>query len=106
MPEVIEWVSHRLTDAQEMQRLHTDTFEAPDADELKSIAPGDGVKICVDDCERFWTVVQSVTEHVIVARVDNHLTLIDWEVGKKLAFETRHVYVVVKRGEGEGACVP
>ena len=46
------------TDAQEMGRRYPGTFEAPDADELKSIAPGDGVKICVTDARvRFWTLV-------------------------------------------------
>ena len=89
-----EDVTSILTDAQEMMRIHSATFEAPTLDELSDIKPGMGVKICATGRERFWTLVKYVEGDAIHAIVDNHLACFDWPVGKKLAFERKHVYSI------------
>ena len=92
-----EDVTSVLTDAQEMMRKHPATFEAPALDELSDIKPGMGVKICAtgpDGGEGFWTLVKYVEGDAIHAIVDNHLDCFDWPVGKKLAFERKHVYSI------------
>lgn len=63
-----------FTNAQEMHRLHPDTFDAPSEDELAAIRPGDSVKVCTGG-ERFWVTVTQAGEAELTGTVDNDLVL-------------------------------
>ena len=78
-------------DAQQMRLEHPEKFYAPPASDLNAITPGDYVKICAFD-ERFWTKVIKRDGDIIWATVANNLICSDWGYGKKLRFNTCHVY--------------
>jgi hypothetical protein len=83
-----------FVDAQEMHRLHPTTFEAPYAEELAAIEPGDFVKICTGG-ERFWVKVDEHTPPHLVGRVDNELIGTDEHglaCNDVVRFEERHVF--------------
>jgi len=67
MEKTIEYV-----DAQEMARLHPDTFGVPSQELLDAITEGASVKVCAND-ERFWVTVASVDGENITGTVDNNL---------------------------------
>ena len=85
-----------LSNAQEMGRLHPDTFTAqPSPEQLDGLKAGDVVKICVPDPgERFWCIIKAVNGHTITAQVDNELAQVPWPVGMKLRFHRDCVYAV------------
>ena len=66
-----------FVNAQEMHRAHPDTFDAPSVADLNSISVGDIVKVCANECERFWTTVTAVDGDMITATVNNDLVLTD-----------------------------
>jgi hypothetical protein len=92
----------KLEDAQALHAEFPDTFQAPDAHELATINPGDFVKVC--RCrERFWLRVIGASGRYLIGEVDamtvepenRHLTL-----GKRVKFETRHVYTIMTPPKG------
>ena len=86
-----------FADAQEMHRLHPDTFHAPAPDELAAIAPGDSVKVCTGD-ERFWVTVTDVTDTGLAGTVDNDLLFTDrhgLSYGDLIRFGRECVYDIV-----------
>jgi molybdopterin converting factor small subunit len=70
-----------LLNAQEIHSNHPDTFYAPSQDELATIKRGDNVKIgavldyevCDASAERFWVLVNDVTDTSIIGVVNNDL---------------------------------
>lgn len=61
-----------FVNAQEMAKNHPATFDAPTADQLAAIKPGDFVKVSIGK-ERFWNIVKSINGNVINAVVNNNL---------------------------------
>jgi len=88
MEETLEFV-----DAQEMARNHPNSFEVPDADELKGITTGAIVKVSCHD-ERFWVTVTSVEGDTITGTVDNDLVLDGHGLsyGDTITFDKTNVY--------------
>lgn len=81
-----------------MHKLHPSTFEVPSSFELSLIKPGDFVKICVNEVERFWLHVTERTGDDITGRVDNDLIYTDKHGIKYndiLKVKTHHVYSVM-----------
>ncbi|EON2338977.1 hypothetical protein ACLLKL_001946 [Escherichia coli] len=88
----------QFVDAQAMAKRYPDTFSAPSAAELSMITPGTHVKVCVDDCERFWVLVTAVTRSGITGTVDNDLIrthIHGLRYPDVVTFEPRHVYDIL-----------
>jgi len=70
-------------------------FAAPSAEHLELLPrPDDAVKIC-DGQERFWTLVRKVDSDRVEGLVTNVLCGGQgWAVGKRVAFEKRHIYQI------------
>ena len=84
-----------LSNAQDMSRLHPDTFTAPSQEQLNELKVGDVVKICVPDPgERFWCTINAVDGQIVTAEVCNMLLQIPWPMGMKLRFHRDCVYEV------------
>jgi hypothetical protein len=91
-----------FVDAQEMHRLHPDTFDAPSEEDLAALATGDTVKVC-PDYERFWAVIEAIDhdDDVITARIANRLMCSakhGFHDGDVIHFQRRHVYLIHKAG--------
>ena len=88
----------KLADAQTMHREHPETFDAPDAQELAAIKPGDWVKICREG-ERFWCKVVGAKGKYLIGAVDAPLVNSGNadinEPGKLVRFECRRVYTIM-----------
>jgi len=85
-----------LTDAQEMSKNYSYSFQIPSQSELDNIDKGSIVKICVDG-ERFWARVVGVEEEKITGFIDNDLINTDdhgLDYNDLIEFEKRHVYSV------------
>lgn len=87
-----------FVDAQEMHRLHPDTFEAPSLAELHAIAPGTAVKVCAQ-YERFWVLVETVDhdDDTIAGHIDNDLLCTakhGFSNGNRVVFRRCHVYQI------------
>src|SRR6184192_2552889 len=88
-----------LIDGVEMNRLHPDTFEIPDALERCYLERGDLVKIGLthpdNGGERFWVNVleshASKNNHYYVGAIDNDLVDYDFPYGSKIFFGPEHV---------------
>ncbi len=65
-----------LVNAQEMQRKHPKTFEAPSREELDKLKIDDTVKVACCG-ERFWTIITKINGDNITAIVDNDLLYTD-----------------------------
>jgi transcription antitermination factor NusG len=83
-----------LSNAQEMGRIHPDTFTAqPSLEQLDGLKEGDVVKICVNNPgERFWCIINSIKGETITAEVNNTLVGLPWPVGMKLRFHRDCIY--------------
>ena len=57
-------------DAQEMEKLHPDTFEAPLQSRLDEIIIHDTVKIC-NGQERFWVIITEINDQKLKGLIDN-----------------------------------
>src|SRR5260370_10236947 len=81
MKELDKGVS--LINSEEQERLYPDTWQHPAASTLTAIRKGDIVKVGVEGPEfggeRFWTIVQEVSEAGLLVSVNN-----------KLLFTSRH----------------
>jgi hypothetical protein len=85
-----------FVDAQEMQKKHPDTFEAPTTEKLNTIELGSLVKVCTCD-ERFWTKVIGIDNDTIVAVVDNDLVCTDRHgliLGDEITFEKKNIFSI------------
>lgn len=90
-----------FVDAQEMSKLHPDTFEAPSIEELETIKPNSIVKVCANNKERFWVIVQSVDGQKISGEVNNVLMRTATHglmCGDIIQFDARHVYQIYPGG--------
>lgn len=84
----------KFIDAQEMQRLNPETFEAPTLEELSKIAVNQHVKICAEG-ERFWILVTEIKGNRVSEMIDNDLVKTDehgLKYGDTVIFEKRHIY--------------
>lgn len=86
-----------FVDAQEMERLHPATFEAPTADELDELRPGMHAKVCTagEGGERFWVKIDTIEGNTLTGKVDNDLVRTHahgWKHNDVVTFERRHVY--------------
>lgn len=89
-------------DAQQMHKDHPETFEVPSKEELDAIKPGDNVKVCVNDQERFWVLVTEVNGDKITGMVNNKLLGdygFDYEDTIKVL--KRNVYSILPKGKNE-----
>lgn len=95
-------MSHcQFVNAQEMHRAHPDTFWAPSADDLSQIKVGDIVKVCANQCERFWTIVTGIDGDMITAIVNNDLIYTNkhgLRCDDKIQFHRDCVYQVFDKG--------
>jgi hypothetical protein len=94
-----------FTNAQEMHRLHADTFDAPTPAELAGIAPGDLVKVCVGG-ERFWVKVMEAAEGTLAGMVDNILLFSDQHglsYGDPVTFGRECVYDLIRSEDRQAA---
>jgi hypothetical protein len=84
-----------FVDAQEMHRLHPDTFEVPTLEELRGVKPGDHVKVSTGD-ERFWVLVTRVIGGIIEGTVDNDLFMMahGLRLGDTIRFRIENVYTL------------
>jgi len=90
--EYITGVIMNFIDAQQMQKDHPDTFEAPTDAELEKLKIGDIVKVCHND-ERFWVVIINIEGDKITANVDNELICNQpFNNGDNIEFEKKHIY--------------
>ena len=81
-----------FTDAQEMQKLHPKTFEAPTKRTLSALKVGDSVKVS-HGMERFWTLITKIKGNKIKATVDNVVFENQpFKLGDEIEFEKRHIY--------------
>jgi len=84
-------------DAQEMHHNNPKNFYAPDEAMLNSIEPGNTVKVCANNTERFWVMITEVRPDHITGEVNNDLVCTD-EHGLSLhdtiQFEKRHIYQI------------
>lgn len=85
----------RWEDAQALALEHSDTFHAPTAEELDSVATGWIVKIS-DGKERFWVEVESRQGSELVGYVNNELlgNQAYSAIGSSVRFELRHIYEI------------
>ena len=65
-----------LLNGVEMNAFHPTTFEIPSVEEIKSLQPGDHVKVCAEN-ERFWVLLKSNDGETLVGVIDNHLIYTD-----------------------------
>ncbi len=86
----------RMTDAQEMARLHPDTFAAPAKAELDRIMPGNYVKACFNDKERMWVLVETVDGETMTGKLANKPVLLPMDHGQPVTLEKRHVYTILE----------
>ena len=84
-----------FVDAQEMVKVHPETFYAPSKDELDDISIGDFVKVCDND-ERFWVIVEEIDGDTITGVVDNDLIRDhSFSCGSKISFDKCNVYNIL-----------
>jgi len=81
----------KLVDAQKMKSKYPETFWTPSDSELSDIKIGDIVKVC-DDHERFWVIIESISNKEFIGVVDNSLLRDDIRCGDYIKFERRHIY--------------
>lgn len=92
-----------FVDAQEMHKLHPDTFEVPNEYDLSKIKENDFVKVCHNG-ERFWTKVKKIKENKdstfndeVWAVIDNDLVCGQpFKCGDTIKFEKRHIFTTME----------
>jgi hypothetical protein len=87
-------MNYEFVDAQEMGRLHPDTFDVPTPKELACIKKGTFVKVCCND-ERFWVEVTKVDGEKLTGTVGNDLVderNEDLYFGREIEIEKKNVY--------------
>lgn len=62
-----------LIDAQARALDYPDTFEVPTLAECAEVKPGQHVKICAGDIERFWCLVAENVDGQLLCEIDNDL---------------------------------
>lgn len=87
--------------AQEMHKLHPDTFWCPGNEELDRIEVGGYVKVATDNdfAERFWVHVTHVEGAFITGTVHNDLVRTQfhgWKFGDTLKVHRNNVYDVME----------
>ena len=89
-----------FVDAEEMQKKHPETFEAPSldpecAEEIRALKAGDFVKVCALG-ERFWVIILKRENGKMTAMVDNYLFSAEdglvLDYGDFVEVEDRHIY--------------
>jgi len=81
-----------FTDAQEMHKLHPETFDAPSKKELNALKVDDIVKVSHFN-ERFWNSIIAIKGNKIKATVDNAVFCNQpFKLGDVIEFEKRHIY--------------
>lgn len=93
-----------LTDAEELNRKHPTTFKIPSKAVRDNLQVGHYAKLCFDDKERMWVLVEKriVTKAGIKYKgvLNNDPVVVRMKDGDEVHFEPRHVYSVLD-GEGE-----
>jgi len=94
-----------FVDAQQMHKDNPKTFWVPSKKELDAIKPGDNVKVCVNDAERFWVLVTKVDGDKITGKVNNYMLLGDYgfDYGDNIIVLKRNVYDIRAKGDKSGA---
>lgn len=83
----------RLTDAEEMHRLHPTTFHLPPLSERTTLRAGDLAQVCFGGEERMWVLISAVNPGpVYVGELNNIPIVMDMKLGQAVTFEPRHVY--------------
>ena len=95
-------INIELVNAQKMQLLHRETFQAPSYKDLNKIKPGNFVKVCIEGDdenpgERFWCEVKSIDrlERTIVGAVNNHLVFFDIPLDTLMMISFDEVYDIM-----------
>ncbi len=89
---------YTFVDAQEMGKLHPDSFYAPSKDDLAKIKAGDFVKVSIAG-ERFWVKVTKVELPHIIGEVDNQLLNSyqhGYSLGSKIVFKPENVFDIME----------
>lgn len=82
-------------DAQQMARLHPDTFEAPTQEDLDSLEPGHYVKVCItnEECdERIWVEIDHIEDELITGTLANDPVVTNANFGDEVKFMKKHIY--------------
>lgn len=90
----------RLVSGEQRHRQFPDTFEIPDADDRRSLAPGDEAKLLFQaprGTERMWVKVERVQRDGSYTGVlDNTPALLDAQLGDTVRFGPQHVIDIVR----------
>ncbi len=84
--------------AQELAKLHPNTFEAPTIKDLKKLKVGDFVKVSIGD-ERFWVEIEKIDNHNINGEINNDLVRTDrhgLKFGDNIEFNKECVYQILQ----------
>ena len=90
----------KFASAVERAQLAPDTFETPVGDDLVGLAPGDFVKVCIEEVdgvrhgERFWVEVTAIDGGTIQGTVANHLDRVPLKHGAPIEFGKGNVFQV------------
>ena len=85
---------NKFVDAQKRAKEYPETFHVPSGKELDSITQGDIVKVCWNDKERFWVIVEEVNGDLVSGVVDNHLIEAPYNAGDEIEFCTKNIYSI------------
>lgn len=80
--------------AQQMQKDHPDSFEAPSLIELAELDKGTFVKVCTGG-ERFWTEIKEIADDKVTAVINNNLVCTDvhgLQHGDEIKFTLDNIY--------------
>ena len=90
-------------DAVARARANPGSFEVPLPSLLARLAPGDRIKVCANDCERFWVLVTSIAgsgpDRRFTGRVINILVCSDEHqlaCNDQVTVEARHIYAMLQ----------
>ncbi len=86
-----------FVDAQEMSKKYPETFAVPSNDDLCSLVPGDYVKVCALNKERFWVQLTTVAEDFLTGVVSNDLVEVPLKFGETVSFFKCNVYCIMKQ---------
>jgi hypothetical protein len=98
--------------AQQLARLHPDSFQVPTAEQLERVGPGSWVKVSVAfpengegmDGERFWVKVAERRGNRVIGRIDNELFATrDHGLARddQVEFSLEHVYEIATRAAND-----
>jgi len=87
-----------LRNAQLMAQKYPRSFTVPTRKQMAALKPGDFVKVCAAEGERFWMEVQKIGKEIEGA-VANDLTLVELEFGDLISVLPENIYEILPQGQ-------